>query len=204
MPRKDARLASRLGGRRGSPKRRTWISALVLVAMYAAGFAALSSLTRHFRAPPRDPPARDQAAVRLGMDSSDAKQSPPPREGPFHQHVKRLIASHESSIVFSRHSLKRAQEDSARTPFSCGSSHVVKLRSYRDVAAHAAALDRLLPSEDPLRPQGIPTCAIVGNAGTLLEHQFGPEIDAHDAVIRFNAGVTEGYEQFVGSKTTLR
>ena len=38
----------------------------------------------------------------------------------------------------------------------------------------------------------------------MLETQFGQAIDKHDAVIRFNAAVTEGFEQFVGIKTTLR
>ena len=33
--------------------------------------------------------------------------------------------------------------------------------------------------------------------GSLLETQFGEAIDKHDAVIRFNAAVTEGFEQFV-------
>jgi hypothetical protein len=40
--------------------------------------------------------------------------------------------------------------------------------------------------------------------GSLLETQFGEAIDKHDAVIRFNAAVTEGFEQFVGITTTLR
>lgn len=44
----------------------------------------------------------------------------------------------------------------------------------------------------------------VGNSGSMLEVEHGMDIDAHDVVVRFNSGITEGYEQFVGSKTTFR
>ena len=48
------------------------------------------------------------------------------------------------------------------------------------------------------------SCAVVGNSGSLLETQFGFDIDKNEAVIRFNAAVTQGYEQFVSQKTTVR
>ena len=48
------------------------------------------------------------------------------------------------------------------------------------------------------------SCAVVGNSGSLLETQYGFDIDKNEAVIRFNAAVTQGYEQFVGQKTTVR
>ena len=48
------------------------------------------------------------------------------------------------------------------------------------------------------------TCSIVGNSGCLLEQKSGKIIDQNNAVIRFNSAVTEGYEEFVGSKTTHR
>lgn len=94
-------------------------------------------------------------------------------------------------------------------PFSCGGSHVVKLRSYADLKKIPRLAD-LLPSADPYVRPGEPTwrrfatCAVVGNSGSLLETQFGEDIDAHEVVFRFNAGKTEGYEQFVGYKTTFR
>ncbi|KAG9281344.1 CMP-N-acetylneuraminate-beta-galactosamide-alpha-2,3-sialyltransferase 2-like [Astyanax mexicanus] len=47
-------------------------------------------------------------------------------------------------------------------------------------------------------------CALVGNSGNLEGSHYGPLIDAHDFVIRINAGPTEGYERDVGSKTTHR
>ena len=48
------------------------------------------------------------------------------------------------------------------------------------------------------------SCAIVGNGGSLLLDTRGGEIDAHEAVVRFNGGVTKGFEQYVGTNTTFR
>jgi hypothetical protein len=55
----------------------------------------------------------------------------------------------------------------------------------------------------PLRSVRHQTCALVGNSGALLGSAYGAEIDAHDAVVRINSGLTAGYERHVGSRTTV-
>ena len=46
--------------------------------------------------------------------------------------------------------------------------------------------------------------AIVGSSAILLKDQHGAAIDAHDEVIRFNRAPVEGFENHVGSRTTIR
>ena len=50
----------------------------------------------------------------------------------------------------------------------------------------------------------LPTCAVVGNAGSLRNAKFGEEIDAHDIVLRFNNGRAKHFEKQVGTKGHLR
>ncbi|KAK3249492.1 hypothetical protein CYMTET_41078, partial [Cymbomonas tetramitiformis] len=49
-----------------------------------------------------------------------------------------------------------------------------------------------------------PSCAVVGNSGKLRHEIHGHEIDAADAVLRFNQGRTKGFEKQVGTKATFR
>jgi hypothetical protein len=49
-----------------------------------------------------------------------------------------------------------------------------------------------------------PKIAIIGSSGKLKGSNLGNKIDQYDEVIRFNRAPTEGYENDVGSKTTLR
>eukprot|EP00057_Strongylocentrotus_purpuratus_P033465 XP_791507.3 PREDICTED: uncharacterized protein LOC586641 isoform X1 [Strongylocentrotus purpuratus] len=48
------------------------------------------------------------------------------------------------------------------------------------------------------------TCAIVSSSGQLLGKNSGPEIDSADAVIRMNAAPVKGFENDVGTRTTIR
>lgn len=54
------------------------------------------------------------------------------------------------------------------------------------------------------RPPSYKSCAMVGNARSLLAAELGAEIDKHAAVFRINQGPTIGFERFVGNKTTHR
>jgi len=46
--------------------------------------------------------------------------------------------------------------------------------------------------------------AIIGSSAKLLENSYGEDIDSYSEIIRFNRAPVNGYERFVGSKTTLR
>lgn len=48
------------------------------------------------------------------------------------------------------------------------------------------------------------TAAVVFNSGLVLKRQWGHQIDAADVVIRVNFMPTSGFEDHVGSKTTIR
>ena len=48
------------------------------------------------------------------------------------------------------------------------------------------------------------TCAIVGNSDLALQHKHGSLINEHDVVIRCNDAPTKGYEEHVGSKSSIR
>jgi len=62
----------------------------------------------------------------------------------------------------------------------------------------------VLPQTDPFKRAHYRTCAVVASAGIMRNRLFGKQIDAHDAVIRFNSAFTRGMEAYVGSKTTIR
>ena len=46
--------------------------------------------------------------------------------------------------------------------------------------------------------------ALVGSSGRLKEESYGELIDTFDEVVRFNRAPTTGFEEMVGSKTTIR
>jgi len=118
----------------------------------------------------------------------------------FKMQLERLLAT-PVPIILSKSALN------SKASFSCGGSHVVKLSSYREIKTFRHVED-VLPQYDMFyasrNDKIFSNCAVVGNSGSMLEAEHGQEIDAHDVVIRFNSGITDGYEQFVGSKTTFR
>eukprot|EP00899_Mesostigma_viride_P006005 jgi/Mesvir1/15405/Mv06590-RA.1 len=49
------------------------------------------------------------------------------------------------------------------------------------------------------------SCAIVGNSGHILKKEYGPYIDRHDAVVRFNIlSLSPRFAPHIGTKTTIR
>lgn len=55
-----------------------------------------------------------------------------------------------------------------------------------------------------LWPDKYSSVALVGNSGCLSTSTYGSDIDSHDCVIRFNTAPVIGFEDNVGSKTTIR
>ena len=45
---------------------------------------------------------------------------------------------------------------------------------------------------------------LVSTAGSLLARRDGPQIDAHDLVVRTGSSPVRGYETHVGSRTSMR
>ncbi|XP_030611135.1 alpha-N-acetylgalactosaminide alpha-2,6-sialyltransferase 1-like [Archocentrus centrarchus] len=76
---------------------------------------------------------------------------------------------------------------------------------YNDVMAAVKLIPK--PKEPLLLPKpgsnGCVRCAVVGNAGILNGSKKGVEIDGHDYVFRMNGAITKGYEEDVGSKTSV-
>ena len=72
----------------------------------------------------------------------------------------------------------------------------------RGRSGKGGATPPMLPARSPsLR---YPSCAVVGNAGSLLRRRHGDAIDAHAAQFRLNQAPTVGFAPHVGRKTTLR
>lgn len=46
--------------------------------------------------------------------------------------------------------------------------------------------------------------ALIGNSSKLLNNDYSELIDSHDWVIRFNQARVKGFENYVGSKTSIR
>ncbi|KAL5206820.1 hypothetical protein ABZP36_035029 [Zizania latifolia] len=79
---------------------------------------------------------------------------------------------------------------------SLGSFLVAFRRRTRNVAGVMGDIAGLLGRR-------FPTCAVVGNSGVLLGSGRGPQIDAHDLVIRLNNARVAGFAADVGAKTSL-
>ncbi|CAL4178203.1 unnamed protein product, partial [Meganyctiphanes norvegica] len=63
---------------------------------------------------------------------------------------------------------------------------------------------KYFPSTTLLEGRYFNTCAVVSSAASLKGSGLGDFIDSHDAIVRFNHAPTKGFEEDVGSRTTLR
>jgi len=80
-----------------------------------------------------------------------------------------------------------------------------KTPAWRYIAKAKGELLNLVPERDPVTERRYGACALVGNAGVLLNNKHtGEAIDAHEMVFRFNGAPTKGLEEFVGSRTHFR
>lgn len=68
---------------------------------------------------------------------------------------------------------------------------------------HSDVFQERLPLQDPFTNDAIiASCAVVGNAPTVLGSNLGYEIDRHEAVFRINFPYMRGFEVDVGRRTT--
>eukprot|EP00951_Prasinocladus_malaysianus_P007575 scaffold54436_cov35-Prasinocladus_malaysianus.AAC.1 len=47
-------------------------------------------------------------------------------------------------------------------------------------------------------------CALVGSSGILSKYRLGKDIDLHDAIWRLDNAPVDGFQEHVGSHTTIR
>lgn len=126
--------------------------------------------------------------------------------------LKKLMDT-DVDIFLSKSTLNDIDPDEKRNKITCGGKPVMQIKTYDQLRNAVPELSEYIPDEDDIHTRGGlkpdakslgRRCAVVGNSGSLLDHAYGSEIDSHDAVIRFNAAPTKGYEKHVGKKTTIR
>mmetsp|Transcript_26534 Transcript_26534/g.61947 ORF Transcript_26534/g.61947 Transcript_26534/m.61947 type:complete len:287 (-) Transcript_26534:150-1010(-) len=122
-------------------------------------------------------------------------------------HAQALVVRH-STDTLQIVSEELSTYSQLQTPPGDEQADGAELLSLKQVGIVCYIKQKLGPSFDFEKPpstrSGEQKCAVVSSSGALLEHEYGSEIDAHDAIIRFNAAETEGYEDKVGSRTTVR
>ena len=93
--------------------------------------------------------------------------------------------------------VKAAKDTACNQPPSWTQAYTAKFAEPESVAK----LFDSLPASHP--EMSCSTCAVVSNAGSLLDSKHGAAIDEHSCVFRMNRAPTSGFEEHVGTKTTL-
>ena len=88
----------------------------------------------------------------------------------------------------------------------CDAKNKIKLSTFTkdDEMFRGLNLDRFFPSAPFLADQFYNSCAVVSSGGSLHKSGLGAFIDTHELVLRFNNAPTEGHEEDVGRKTSIR
>eukprot|EP00873_Tetraselmis_striata_P043284 jgi/Tetstr1/463548/TSEL_008427.t1 len=68
--------------------------------------------------------------------------------------------------------------------------------------SEAHEINQILPEADFNHQYS--SCAVVGNSASLMQYQYGNEIDGHDVVLRFNDAPTRTFEEHTGRRCTFR
>jgi len=139
------------------------------------------------------------------VHSTDLDELPPINTKPFNGHfvLSQLKWSSGDMIKLPKFLGKEGRERRLQR-----GKAVTKTLKWDHIGALQKPLLKMMPTADAIRAPNsgnlYARCAVVGNGGGLLQRQQGAEIDAHDAVIRFNGGPVLGFEKYVGSRTTYR
>uniref|UniRef100_A0A3Q3AJS3 Uncharacterized protein n=1 Tax=Kryptolebias marmoratus TaxID=37003 RepID=A0A3Q3AJS3_KRYMA len=108
-------------------------------------------------------------------------------------------------VYFHTLSVVRYRDDQELTPFVSPQTHlnnkVALPYGFMGTRHDVTVLLQLLSTFH--WPTGT-SCAVVGSSRELLYRRTGANIDGHDIVIRCNDAPIQGYEEHVGSKTTVR
>ncbi|KAM7098568.1 beta-galactoside alpha-2,6-sialyltransferase 2 [Molossus nigricans] len=123
----------------------------------------------------------------------------------------RLQKAMKDYLAANKHGVRfrgRRAAGRSRAALLCALRRQVRVRTLDGTEPPFSALGwrALVPARplSQLHPRGLRSCAVVMSAGAILNSSLGAEIDSHDAVLRFNAAPTRGYEKDVGNKTTMR
>ncbi|GJN13768.1 hypothetical protein PR202_gb00511 [Eleusine coracana subsp. coracana] len=133
-----------------------------------------------------------------------------PSIGNHHRFLYLRVPFHNSSVPGPP---KQRAVSRLRVPFDGIPSSAALLSAFRASLRRFLLARRRLPVAGVLaelpallgrhRRGRFPTCAVVGNSGTLLGSGRGPLIDEHDFVVRLNNARVAGFAADVGAKTSL-